>query len=297
MAREIDEEIRRRTKELVALHELEPDLKALFVEGAWDRRLLRWFFREVQQHNVQVSEVSIVHFEKGELEALNLDARSKKDSVIGLIRILTTAAKRANRSLYGLVDLDTEGFFGLKWASPNLLHTDYTSMELYFFDSIPIEKFIELVLHGFPIDAATLLDQLAPILETAFQARLANESLALQCDWLNISRCCEIKNNKIIFDDALWVERYLNKCSQHGAIKRFKDAMREFEKRRNADARLQMHGHDFIDLLGWTIMKLKNGFGLFRDRECLARTLIGCVELNFIENEQLFLDLRRVFRR
>ncbi len=295
MAAEIDEELKRHVNELIALCRLEPSEKFLFVEGPSDRRLLRWFFHATNRSAIHVSEINVVRFERDDLEQLNLDRRSNKEKVIGLMTILAKSDKAKRNSVYGLVDLDTEGFLGLKSKEPALLRTDFTSIELYFFDAVPIEKFFELVLHGFPIEPTELLNQMAPVLEMAFYARLANEQFGLRCDWLDISRCCKIEGNRVRFDAASWVKRYLQKCSQYDCLNRFKTKMKEFERRRNADPRLQMHGHDFMNLLGWMITKLKNRFGLFRDPECLARALIACVELEFIEAYPLFAELRRIF--
>src|SRR5713101_908206 len=296
MAKESDEEIKRRVNELVALYSLEPNLKVLFVEEAFDRRFLRWFFREIGRADIQVCEVAVVHFANGQLESLGLERSSNKHRVIGLIQMLENSMSLDNLAVFGLVDCDSERFLGFKWQSTHLLRTDYTSLEMYFFDAPPIEKFIDLVLHGFPLNPADLLDQISPILEMAFCARLANEQLGWRCDWLDIARHCAVKHSKIEFNMSVWIERYLHKCARADEdLRRFERTMASFKRQMDADPRHQMHGHDFVSLLGYLIVKLKNDFGPFRHREILERALVGCVQLDFLQDQPLFVRLGEVF--
>lgn len=67
-----------------------------------------------------------------------------------------------------------------------LLFTDYTSIEMYLFDSNIIEKFFRLALHRDEIAAVNILQNISPFLEEMFLLRAANESLSYGMEWLSL---------------------------------------------------------------------------------------------------------------
>ena len=81
-------------------------------------------------------------------------------------------------------DRDYEDYIPTVPKNQYLVLTDYNSIELYAFTPFAFDKFVSVALGGFPVDAITLRNRLAEILQKIYSIRLANEKLKWNMEWI-----------------------------------------------------------------------------------------------------------------
>src|SRR5579864_1670651 len=137
---------RREIDELVALHEREPSLREVFVEGLTDSRFIEWFLGENGIKQIPVLDIATVEVPtelvlQGGLEDGN------RGRVITLAEVLAKH-ETARSKVTCIVDADLDWFMGTNRDCATLLETDFTSIELYAFNEQAIGKVLKLVLQG-----------------------------------------------------------------------------------------------------------------------------------------------------
>ena len=160
-------------------------------------------------------------------------------------------------------------------------------MEMYFFAAAPLRKFLAIVCNGFPYSADDVLRELTPVLEASFFLRLACASLSVGSGHVGVTRSCSTSGGVIQVDLDSYLERYLHVLPTHDLSKRVVAAVEEWKRRRNADSRQQIHGHDFVVMLEWYLRRYKSSLP-FSNEEGLRRSLYACAELADLAEMPLF---------
>jgi hypothetical protein len=280
---------RRQIDELVALHEREPALRDVIVEGITDKQLFEWFLAESGLQGVSVYDVSTVDIpDKLVIDAgLETGARGRVIALAGAL-----ADKNPARDhITCIADADFDFIENINRESPALLITDFTSVELYAFNDVSVNKILKLVLKGFTKSAATVLKQLATPLQEIFLLRAANHvgKLGLDFDTPNSAgfyKSLRLKGEILEFDS----ERYLTGLLQArgatakrgqviGTVAQLRLAQRE-------DPRFQIHGHDFEHVFALYVRKHK-GFGGIHP-ETIICAILAALDLELLRQQKLF---------
>lgn len=316
---------RRRLDEVIVRYELEPELRDIFVEGARDSRLIKWFLREKGIEDCAIYEVSTVEIPTDILSKYNLDEHhnNNRGRVVALALELESALGEQAQQATCIIDSDfdlllseeerfadllsicaeecADIFFVLSLSCSTLLKTDYTSLEIYFWEERYIEKllcfcFPDMDLLGdSPLFVA---DQLASILQDLFLSRLSNELMkrkyrhvGFELEYLSFQRCCEVtESREIVFDLDDYVTRYLSKSDWLDKKDEFMQIINFWRGRLLDDNRCQMHGHDYFALLAWYISEL-NGNSETYTSKVVEICMFMRVEAELLEHEPFFLEL------
>lgn len=251
-------EITRSLEEIIARYELNPSFCDVYVEGSTDRGILLSFFEDCGYVETVVYDINTVLVPPSVVRELGLE-NNNRGRVIALARILY---KRFGAALAvsGVIDADLDYVLGTVEECPLILLTDYTSMEMYFFNRKAMTKFARSVCPSAGIIANDLLAGITPALKKLFLARVANRTLKWRLKAVPIRRSSKIVNGTpyIDFDFNDYVKRYLSKNSYLNRKAEFVKTVREWQRRcENLDERRCMHGHDFLEVVALICSKIK----------------------------------------
>ncbi len=279
---------KRTIEELAARYDLEPTLRDVYVEGAFDARIVEWVLRHAECHLAAVYEIDTVNVPPEVLAKYGLDD-GNKGRVIALCFELQGSVK-SSPQVSGVIDRDYDPLVGRYYTSDLLMQTDFACMEMYFFDAIILKKYCHHILRKDEECATRLMSNLSPILQDLFFIRSANESLQLKLTWLEPQKKCTTSQGTIQLNIPDFIKRYLNKSGKRIEETRFVAEVVAMKAKANPDPRHQMNGHDFMQLLSRcvnSLMKNKN----FSDEEVVERTLATCCDYRELTKQPLFSNL------
>jgi hypothetical protein len=240
--------------ELTALYQLHPELCDVYVEGDSDQGLVSWFLEEKGRKRTAVYPASVVTLPPELVLAHGLPHPSRRSEAIVLALELEVRCS-PNLHVTAIADLDFDCVLKKHRTGALLLFTDYTSMEMYAFSAPIVSKLLRILAPRAKITGAEVLSRITELLKTLFALRLANHELGFGLTWLSHAKCTRLKNGEIQFDFEDYVARYLNAGGKRAHSTMFGDKVGEIKRRLLADARLQIRGHDFIEVLAWYLCK------------------------------------------
>lgn len=277
---------RRTTEELIALYELEPELRDIYVEGPADLYLIKRFFGQIGKGSIVVYNISTVEISAEMVRLHGLD-NNNRGRVIVLALELESRLGQESLQVTCIADRDFDLILNHRHDCNLLLFTDYTSIEMYLFHEWCIDKFFNVYLLSFPSTASYVLSQLSNVLQEVFLIRLANKLLGLKLTWMTFERCCKLSGGGIVFDADDYITRYLNKNNMLERKDEFVYTVNSWRPKLTSNPRHQMHGHDFIELLVWYLKKHGVDSKL-SDSKFVEQSLFDCIEIKLLANETLF---------
>jgi len=281
-------DVRRTISELVAMYSLEPELKDIYVEGTTDMELLKWFFACHGKNDINVYAIDVIDIPDGLLQVHCLNAESNRSRLLALAAELETSVSHM-RKILCIADRDAEDYLPSGVSSPFLSFTDYNSLELYTFTLPTIQKFVSLVLSGFAMSPATIIDQCVPVLQAVYLVRVANQALSWGMEWVDFTKYVRIEGG-VVFGREDFVKAYLLKNRKWSRRAEFEEKVAELRSRLNPDFRRRIRGHDVIKLLHCVCRKLKPK-RRFGDAGTLQGAITGCLEAQELSKENLFCRL------
>ena len=280
---------KRTLEELAARYDLEPTLRDVYVEGAFDAGIVAWLLRQAECHSAAVYEIDTVNIPPEILARHKLDD-GNKGRVIALCFELQGSIK-SRRQVSGVIDRDYDSFIGRFYNCELLLQSDFACMEMYFFDQTVLKRYCHHILRLDEEWAGRLMTNLSPILQDLFFIRSANESLQLKMKWLEpYKQCTTPQKGAVQLDVADFIKRYLNKSGKSGEEARFVAEVVAMKAKANSNHRHQMNGHDFIQLLSRCVHSLSKNKSL-ADYEVVERTLTTCCDYRELAKHSLFAGL------
>jgi hypothetical protein len=280
---------RRTIEELAVLYELHPNRKDIYVEGPIDVSFFRWFLRQASSQSATVYEISTVEIPVDWIKQHNLEDNNR-DRVITLAFLLASYIGEESLQITCIADRDLDLVLNRQHNCGLLLFTDYTCIEMYSFNEMCMDKFLNVFICGFPRRPAYVLQQLSLTLQKLFLIRLANTLLHLGLMQIPFKRCCRLKDGEIIFNAEDFINRYLNKNNMRSRKREFSDAIESCKSRLSNNPLHCMHGHDYINLLAWYLANHHVDRKLC-DSEVVGRSLLESPEFNQLTNELLFKQL------
>ena len=284
-----NQELPRRTiQELVAIYKFEPTTKDVIVEGSSDKCFIEWFLDETGIHNAVVYEISGFQVDEATVSKWAVENNNRGRAIALAHEMAEHVGDPA--CLACIVDADLDIVLKRKPACKIVLFTDYTCMEMYAFSSNVLGKYLKLNTRRFPKTGRMVLSEITPALERLFAIRVANSTLKWNLSAVSWERSCSITETGVKIDVADFVKRYLNKNGRTADLQRFMEEVSASEKKWTSDARNQVHGHDFVELLAWYIAQHK---GFSRPAEdILERALFtAAAEPQVLQQEPLFKTL------
>lgn len=235
--------------ELFAKYSNHPDVFDIYVEGNFDRDVLRFILDEMG-YGVKVSIYPIgdVNVSDGLVAEFGLNHGSNKSRLIALAKILGSQ-NFSSSNVTCFVDADADRLLKKVLLSRHLYYTDYTCMEMYCVNLDCLKKFFELTCGLTVASMNEFLDQARLILPAQFALRAVNEILVLNSPVPPFQSGVAKEKGKEVFSAARYVQAYIAREKLH--LKR-ELIEREFNAnvaRLDEDLRHKAHGHDFIELL------------------------------------------------
>ena len=248
-----DEDLRT-INELIAIYELEPNIHDIFVEGRRDLLFFRGIFRKIGVKEVIVREISDSIELPNEIEDvaahLDLNLFNNNRSKVICFAIFLESKLTSYHGVRCIAEKDFDFLLGKNdYECEILLFTDYTCIEMYFFNKVTLIDYFENFLRkiGLPIDL--IIQQFVNILTDLFLIRLVNKVLDLNMEWINFKKYWTCNNYQINFRKEEYITAYLSKNNNLSIKSQIFENLKDLKEKLTDDPRYQMHGHDFIDLL------------------------------------------------
>jgi len=284
----------RTIEELLALYELEPALKDVFVEGPTDRAFVESVLRYAGLVNVQVNEIELVDIPDPVLARI-ATCSGKRQRVIALaIELERASASDLTRRVCCDADADEEAGRTPAVVGALLLYTDFTSVQLYAYSPDVLQRYLDLVVLGFPLRAEATLRLMEPVLREMALSRRVNDTLRLATAPVDATDDCEISDAAIVCDTARFTLRFLSKAAATHRRDEYLAEKRRLEALLPGDPRFWVHGEDFVHLLYWIIVRRRGaGSGRTVSRDLLGKALLLAVPFDVVVTKPLFVELRR----
>lgn len=256
--------------ELVTRYLLEPGMADVFVEGQFDRDVLRRCFDDSDERDRVAYPVEVVSIPPDTLHAHRLTP-GRKQEVIALARELATLADpRAYRCL---VDRDLDHWFGALEKTPRLVWTRYSSLDLYFYSTKTMKDLFQVAAKCAIPNWTKLEDSLGNVLTALYAFRLADRDLGFSLRWVSFDRCLSVAKGEIVLAEDDYVKRLLAKNGKTSEKTKFVATVSKWKQSIPSDRRLFIRGHDFVELVGWAIRKF-GGLKEFQSPEAIERLLV-----------------------
>lgn len=274
--------------ELTAEYELEPSIRDVYVEGPTDRSVMEWFFSEVGRQRVEVREVESIEMSADLLQGLGCE-NSNRGRVIALAEALRGALGGGSRSATCVADADFDRALRRNHSCELLLFTDYSCLEMYFFEARVLSKLTNLAIPGFPRRAEQILSDLTPPLLDLFSIRLANFALQWNMHSVEFTGHLRMDRRGLRLDIGMYIHTYLAANGRLAERAAFAQAVGEGRARMDGDPKHYINGHDFVRLLTWYVRRQK-GFGRVHP-QAVERSLYACAESASLSTYALFRSL------
>jgi hypothetical protein len=281
----------RALEEIVARYSQDPDFADVYVEGVTDRGLLGWYFVAIDRPDITAYEIETVNIPASLVQQFGLE-NNNRGRVIALTQFLHNQLGPGIGAL-GVIDGDLDYALGQPEPSPYVLRTDYTSMEMYFYNSKAIQKFISTCCPTLPTTAEELIREMTPVLKKLFLARLANRILGWNLRSVPVARSCRFAKDsfRFEFDWDDYVTRYLNKNNRMRNRQQFQAVANEQEKKSSGlQLRRRIHGHDFVEVLSCCCSHLRPKAGLC-SQDLLGAMLRSGSDIRQLKTYRLFREI------
>lgn len=272
--------------EILALYQLEPSLKDVYVEGESDRRFLSWFLGQSSRTQVEVYTIDVVDIPEPVLKKYGLLKHSRRSKVLALAAELGSQFK-AGLSVVCVADRDFQDYLPIGFTSPMLQFTDGNSLECYALTEQNLRKFSLVVLGQRDAMLVGLSSAIANILRQIYVIRLANEVLGWGMEAIPFTRYVRLDGTKVSFEEDKFLRAYLQKNNRWHDREEFKNALDSVSAKMSHETERTARGHDIAELLFHLIHKLAPS-SKFSDSDTLEGALLGTIESRDLEKTTLF---------
>lgn len=288
-----DASYRRTLSELALVYELEPSTADVYVEGASDAHLIRWFLEASGRTDWSVKAIDVLDVPADVVlkHGLNVGARGRV--LAAGLQLQGNVSSWAGRSPVFVADRDEEGVIGSIPSYGSLcLLTDFTSIELYGFDEAPLSKFLRAYANEAGLDAPTVLTSLERPLQQVFHLRLALKELEDGVGMIDdFERYCSVSRHEIKLDVAKLTQLIKSKSGIRSLdCTQIENRAKQIGMLATTDRRLVINGHDFVRLLTW-LLRARRVSRDVANISAVGRALICCLERDFLAEFPLFQEL------
>ncbi|MBI0549489.1 DUF4435 domain-containing protein [Pectobacterium parmentieri] len=254
---------------LKSLYFLEPSIKDIYVEGAYDVKVISSWCRDNKERNVVAYDIDAIDIPFEILDKYSLTEGSKQ-RVIALAHELSDL----NSNAYScLVDKDLDHWLGETPVIPRLFWTDYCSLELYFFDEDELKRMIVDVAQSRIQNWDGFYSSFISVLKKLYSMRLADKEMGLSINWIGFDRCLSVRSNIWFLDVDDYVKRILMANGKMRDRDSYNERINYWFDFLNGDPRDYIRGHDFVELLALSNEKFK-GLKPFHDIDAITAVFL-----------------------
>ncbi len=287
---------RREIIELIVLYEFEPELKILWVEGPSDGAFWDWYLSNNDVTDVGIQSIDLVNVPSEVLSKYGLTPSNKNRAIATALELeegLSGAGNHAN--LLFVLDLDFDQFSGRQIKGKFIVYTDFTSIEMYFFNSSALENIIKLATNNPGRSVEELMKGLAVVGSELFWIRAANEILGWNMTLPNPEKLLSEENYAMKFDVKTYCQRLLQSNGRSKDAEEFEKRLASLRKSNVTDTRLTIRGHDFVDLLAWTLRRELKTKAVGKNSEFLAILVRMTADIDILADYSLFERVKAEF--
>lgn len=280
---------KRSLTELLTLYSLEPELSDIFVEGPSDKCLINRYFKKYDK-DINIVEINDIDF--SELYETKPELKSNcKNKVVELSCQLETKFADTLKKIICIADRDYDNFLNKIITNSYLHYTDFSSIEMYFFNENSLNIFFKDILHDFPFSSENIITILQPILNHIFNIKLALLNVfgdSFEVNDFDFKKLTVInkESGEINFNPLDYIYRYLNTKKLMLYKNEVEEQFAILSKSNPDTIELKVRGHDFMYLFFLYVDRVKNHIKL--SFETLERVALVCVDLDFIDEQNLF---------
>lgn len=282
-------EYQRKVSEIIAMAELEPGLKGIYVEGLSDYYLISNFLKYHKKVDVGIYLIDDVDFSEDYVgltkDQIELYQKSNKERVVLLSTDLEAKVHNKNLPIRCLVDRDWDFVTNNVRKGNYLLYTDYNSMELYLFDYEVVDRFLKQGHRIIKAKTKNLLDSLSKVCRQYFHIHcITNAEFETR-----VGNDKDFSFNKTTYTctlnfDSFW-QKTMMKCN---LTTKSKELLLKYNERVSVkcDAREEIRGHDFVHYLYLCVKRIKDS--LHMDEGEFANVFWQYINLDKLPQEPLF---------
>lgn len=249
---------RREVGEILTRLEHEHDDFDIYVEGPSDAALINWYLREHGRRRHKIFQIDDVAL-PDHIIPRGVPTSGNRDRVVGLADLISDHFPDGHASAVCLADRDLDVVLGDLDPVRFLLQTDGTSLETLFFDVDVMERFLCLFIRRRVAEPVQLLHAMEPVLEDIFLVRAADRSLGLHAGALSFAKSCTVGAPDLVeIDLDHYLRSYLSRIGEGFRLDEFRDEMERLRGVAGKRGVRLIHGHDFVDLLCWTLRPYVN---------------------------------------
>jgi hypothetical protein len=138
---------------------------------------------------------------------------------------------------------------------PPVFLTDFTSLELYYYDLDFINSSIERYCNRTAFLPSSNFRELEDILIKLFCIRLVNFKLQWGMSSPDLGKSLNYSNGQCVFDLEHYSSRLLMKNSRSGYLQTYTSQVNLYVEKMKVDPRKFIHGHDFVNTYVWYFKK------------------------------------------
>lgn len=229
--------------ELITKYELHPEIMDIFVEGDFDKD----FICNYVNSNGKIIDATILPIDF--IKITSDSGNSNKEAVITLATLVARELESSDINSVFIVDADFDRLKNEVRSCKYLIYTDFTCMEMYFYNTVTLRKFLTLTCNLGEKDREDFVHIAEIILPCLFTARIVNDILSLNVAIPGFSSGLKSKADLSTFNQEKYLLSFLSLVESSNI--RCK-AKQEFVQRNStlpSDLRHKAHGHDFVFLL------------------------------------------------
>ena len=272
---------------LMALYDLEPTLRDIYVEGRTDAVFFDWYFSERGLDARAYAIDDRVEFLPHELEGMQFDSGCR-GRVISLAVHASRSLGTDHRGITCVVDADFGRVIGpMPIADAHLLHTDGAALECYALQERPLTKLLRLGL-GLEqtISARDVLAAICPALIDLYLARAVLYALGVRCIDAPM-KLAKLDSKGVSLSLGLVIERSIGTLSRSERPVAAEDAIAWAEDLRPGTDSELGRGHDIALMLS-ACLGLKPPLGSPQALEAAMRTSL---DIDDLVDQPLFVKL------
>lgn len=279
----------REIEELVVLYEFEPELKSLWVEGTSDQALWGWYLSEKNVTDVQIQSIDQVNVPNCVLSKYGLTPSNKNRAVATALELEESLRNVEEHAKFlFVVDLDYDQISGRKIESKFIVYTDFTAIEMYFFDPVAIDKIVKLATKKPSRCVEELMQGISEVGSQLFWIRATNEVLGWGMTLPNPEKLLSEDKNSIKFEVEIYSQRLLQSNGRSKDADEFEGQLASLREHLVEDVRLTIRGHDFVDLLAWALRKEIKPKAAGKNSEFVAMLLLMTADAGALGKYPLF---------
>lgn len=285
---------RRTIEELITRYSLEPTLNDVYVEGHVDRAIFRWLLKHLQVEDAVIYDISDVEVPVSAIQGLKQSGYvgDNRNRVLAVACSFAAKLPCSSHRVCFVVDSDYDHClpsldFRAIPRSGCLIVLDFPGIETYLVDASVCEKFFSLVARCSPrpdqIEA--FLSSSIEVCERMYAIRAANVALGWNIKWIDIDKFIDASNFTVIFDENTYIQRYLQAGRRWSERDKFQEEVARIQSLRSLmnDRRVQVRGHDFIEVLHCFLRRGKfSAAEDLKSADATARALSGCAEAHWL---------------